>query len=145
VVYDIAHICFFKKVANMRVRCSFCLWLFVLIAFYGGPTYAQQQTTITLTANDIMRMVVENWKKNELLKSALISFERRHIEHELDRGGNQKSIKKDETSYHGKLYSSESGVKNGGLSINLNAILFLSYDYVFLNPNSPDYTNLPDK
>jgi len=129
----------------MRARCSFCLWLFVLIAFYDGPTYAQQQTTITLTANDIMRMAVENWEKNELLKSELISFERRHIEHELHRNGNPKSVIKDETSYHGKSYLSELKGNNGGLSVNFNAILFLSYDYVFLNPNSPDYTNLPDK
>ena len=92
-----------------------------------------------------MRIVVENWEKNELLKSEVISFERRHIEHELSRNGNPKSIIKDETSYHGKLYPPEFRGNNGGLSVNFSAILSLSYDYIFLDPSSSDYTNLPVK
>ena len=129
----------------MGPRRFFRLWLFVFVTFYSNPVYAQQQTTITLTADHIMKIVVENWKKNELLKSELISFERRHVEHELYRNGNPKSVIKNETSYHGKSYSPELRGNDGGLSINLSAILSLSYDYVFLNPSNSSHTNLPAK
>lgn len=129
----------------MRIRRSLCFWIFIFTVLCGNPINAQQQTTVTLTADDLMRIVAENWEKNELLKSELISFERRHIEHELYRNENPKSVIKDETSYHGKLYPPELRGNNGGLSVNFNAILSLSYDYVFLDPNSSDYTNLPAK
>lgn len=92
-----------------------------------------------------MKMVVENMAKNDLLKRELLSFERRHIEHELYKNGSPKSVIKNEISYHGKLYPLESRNGNGGLSVNFNAILSQSYDYVFLDSHSSSYTELPDK
>lgn len=119
-----------------------CLLALSFTALLHHPAYAQE-LTVTLTADDIMRIVVENMNKNELLKSTLVSFERKHIEHELYRDGTEKSILKDEISYHGESYSPELRSSGGGISVNLNSILSLSYDYVFLDSNSPSYINLP--
>lgn len=120
------------------------IYVLTLSVVLPNPATAQQKT-VSLTAADIMRMVIDNMEKNELLKSKFISFERKHVEYELDRNGKQKSILKNVTSYHGEDYPKESRASGGGFSINLSAVLSLSYDYTFLDPNSSDYLNLQPK
>lgn len=125
-----------------KIKKFLCLLVLGFTVLSCRPAYAQEPT-VTLTANDIMRIVVENMNKNELLKSKFVSFERRCVEYELYRGGQQKSILKDEVSYHGESYPLKLRGGSGGISVNLSSILSLNYDYIFLNPNSPSYIKLP--
>lgn len=133
-----------------KIRVLLSLFALILTTFWAFPAYSQR-ASITLTAGDMMKIVIENIEQNDALKTILVSFERKKTEYELNRSGNCKawdndgkciSILTEEVSKHGELYPPEERGDNGGLSINFSKILALGYDYLFVDSNGPYYQNL---
>lgn len=120
----------------------FFFYLAVLfLTFYSDIAYPQQQTSISITANELVKIAAENIEKSDLLKKELISFERTRTEHELDRSGNRKSVLDSITTYHGKEYSENQRTEDRVI-VDFNKLLLKSYDYFFLNDANPTDKNI---
>lgn len=125
----------------MRTKARVLPLVLFFLTFYSSMAHSQQQTTISITAVELVKIAVENIEKSDLLKKELISFERTRTERELDRSGNHKSILEEVTTYHGKEYPENQRTEDRVI-VDFNKLLLQSYDYYFLNNANPTDKNI---
>ncbi|MBI2674151.1 MAG: hypothetical protein HYX22_00200 [Candidatus Yanofskybacteria bacterium] len=134
----------------MRIRSSPVFLAVIVGVLWANSAYSQ----IVLSADELMKHVIENMTKNDILKTEFVSFERTRKEYDLksdggckasDQKGNCTNPLETETSKHGNAYPAAQRGDDGGYSVNLGKILILGYDYVFMERNSDYYRGLPEK